>query len=282
MDKALSLEGQLQQVRDAFCAASEPMNRPEPASPAWVEEVYPDYLIAHGDDGGFWRVPYTRTDEVVTIAPRDEWQRVEQEYVPKAVNDLTAVKSLGKNRVGSYLVLWGDEARKDLSGEFFTPQTKGLLQIFKAVGRVPTFYQHGKDAKTDLTVVGAYDVMEPDDVGLWAESQLDLAGKYREAIMALVSKKALGQSSQTLASARKVAPNGEIQQWVIAEGSLTPTPCEFRMMDRPVAELKAAYKSIGVEFPEDTPSDGAEEARAREAELEAIKIDLLKLQMDME
>jgi len=278
--KATSLDDQLRQIRDAFYEVARPAMKPEVAGDAWVEEVFDDYLIANAGDGGYWRVPYTRDDDGVTIAARDEWQQVEQEYVPKALNDLTAVKSLGKNRIGGYLVLWGDEARKDLTGEWFTPQTEGLLNVFKAVGKVPLLYQHGHDAKVGIDIVGAYDVMEPDDIGLWAEAQLDLANQYRAAVLQLADKRAIGQSSQTLASARKVAPSGEITRWVIVEGSLTPTPCEPRMMERPVSEIKAAYKSIGVEFPDDTPSDGAEEARRRDAELEAIKIDLLRIQMD--
>jgi hypothetical protein len=281
-DKAMSLDDQLRQVRDAFYAAR-PQRPALAETPAemWVEEVYPDYLIVNGgpSGSGFWRVPYTRDDDGVTIADRDAWQQVEQEYVPKALNDLTAVKSLGKNRIGGYLVLWGDDKRKDLSGEWFTPQTEGLLSVFKAVGKVPLLYHHGRDAKVGLDVVGAYDVMQPDEVGLWTEAQLDLAGQYRAAVLALAGKQALGQSSQTLFSARKVAPTGEIRRWVIVEGSLTPTPCEPRMIERPVSEIKAAYKSIGVEFPE-TPSDGAEEARARDAELETIQRDLLKIELE--
>lgn len=198
---------------------------------------------------------------------------------PAPLDDLYAVKSLGKNRIGGYLVLWGDEKRKDLSGEWFTPQTEGLLSVFKAVGRVPLLYQHGHDAKVGLDIVGAYDVMQPDDIGLWTEAQLDLASQYRAAVLQLADKGAIGQSSQTLASVRKVAPTGEIKRWVIVEGSLTPTPCEPRMMERPVSAIKAAYKSIGVEFPE-TPSDGAEEARARDTELETIQRDLLKIELE--
>ncbi|MFA5636310.1 MAG: hypothetical protein WC977_10465, partial [Anaerovoracaceae bacterium] len=53
------------------------------------------------------------------------------------LDDLYAVKALGRNRIGGYLVLWGDEKRRDLSGEWFTPQTEGLLSVFRAVGKVP-------------------------------------------------------------------------------------------------------------------------------------------------
>ena len=36
----------------------------------------------------------------------------------------TAVKMLGEGgRVGGYLVVWGDDARRDLQGEYFSPET---------------------------------------------------------------------------------------------------------------------------------------------------------------
>lgn len=196
-----------------------------------------------------------------------------------APDDLLTVKALGANRIGGYLVLWGAPDKKDITGEYFTPRTQRLTDIFKAVGRVPTLYQHGKDEKVQLDVVGAYDVMTPDEIGLWAETQLDMAGKYRQAIMSLARKGALGQSSQTLSSARAVNPDGEIVQWMIAEGSLTPTPAEYRMVERPVQEIKAAYQAIGLTLPgqADDEAKGAEEARLKALAAGKGKLELLKL-----
>lgn len=199
-----------------------------------------------------------------------------------APDDLLTVKALGANRLGGYLVLWGSRDKKDITGEYFTPQTRGLLNIYNAVGKIPTLYQHGKDGKVQIDVVGTYDVMRPDDVGLWAETQLDMASQYRQAIMELARRGALGQSSQTLSSARAATPDGEITQWVIAEGSLTPTPAEYRMMERPVQEIKAAYQAIGLTLPEqaDEPdAKGAEEARQKAVAIGKGKLELLKLQV---
>ena len=191
------------------------------------------------------------TEEAVAEALAEGAQEAAED---KAFDSRLVVKSLGQHRLGGYLAIWGTPKAKDLTNEYFTPKTHGMTKVFESVGRVPLLYQHGTDEAVQFEIVGTYDVMQPDEVGLWAEMQLDKASKYRVAIRQLVAKGALGQSSQSLASARKVAKDGHIDHWVIVEGSLTPTPCEPRMVDRPVAEIKAAYKALSLTFPE--PSDG--------------------------
>jgi len=220
------------------------------------------------------------TEEDAEAQVRALYASEEAEEKSTRLDALHAVKALGQNRVGGYLVLWGDAKTTDLSGEYFTAKTTGLTQIFDAVGKVPLLYQHGTDDAVQFDVVGAYDVLEADDIGLWAEAELNKANKYKRAISGLVDKGALGQSSQSLVSARKVAKDGHIQRWVIAEGSLTPTPCEPRMMQRPVEAIKAAYKALSLELPEpdEEPDKGAEEARRAEAlALERERIALLDL-----
>jgi len=188
------------------------------------------------------------------------------------------VKALGEQRVGGYLALWGGPEEKDLTGEWFTPQTAGLTRIYDAVGKLPMLYAHGKDAP-GFELVGAYDVLLPDATGLWAEGQLDKANRYYQAVQDLIRIGVLGQSSQTLASARQVAADGEIKQWVIAEGSLTPSPADARMIDRPVEELKAVYKALNIAFPNDEgpEPEGDEESRRRALALERERIVLLDL-----
>lgn len=230
------------------------------------------------------RIPQSNLPDSVKTSLAKKAQDILEKEQEKSIDldELRAVKALGQNRLGGYLVLWGDETQKDLSGEYFTPHTQGLTTIFETVGRVPMLYAHGKDGALEFHPVGTYDVMAPDEVGLWAEGELAKANQYRDAIRQLVARSALGQSSQTLVSARKVAPNGHIDRWVIAEGSLTPTPCEPRMMDRPVSEIKAAYKALSLELPEleqEPDAKGDEESRGRDHELalEAERIALLDL-----
>lgn len=167
-----------------------------------------------------------------------------------------AVKALGRQRIGGYAVLWGDATRKDLAGEYFTRETEELDAIFQRMKALPSLYHHGGDGAVKAEVIGQVDVMAPDDVGLWFEAQLLQAARYRGAIDELISRGALGVSTGTLPIARKSAPDGRIVRWPIVEISLTPTPAEFRMMERPVSEIKAAYTAIGLHFPGE-PSDDA-------------------------
>lgn len=166
------------------------------------------------------------------------------------------VKALGQQRIGGYAVLWGDATRKDLAGEYFTRETEELDAIFQRMKALPSLYHHGGDGVVKAEVIGQVDVMVPDDVGLWFEAQLLQAARYRGAIDELISRGALGVSTGTLPIARKSAPDGRIVRWPIVEISLTPTPAEFRMMERPVSEIKAAYTAIGLHFPGE-PSDDA-------------------------
>lgn len=181
------------------------------------------------------------------------------------MDELRAVKRLGGGRIGHYAVLWGDPAKRDLTGEYFTRQTADLETLFRAVGKLPLLYQHTLDDQLKTSVVGLVDVLAPDDVGLWYEAQLTMAGEYRAAMEELIGAGALGTSSGTLPGARRVdRRTGEIKRWAIAELSLTPTPAEPRMMERPAAEIKAAWKAAGLRMPDgERESGGAgEDAKA--------------------
>jgi hypothetical protein len=157
------------------------------------------------------------------------------------------VKSLGGDRVGGYAVLWGTPVKRDLMNEWFTPQTAELTAVFDAMKRLPLLYQHAADGKMMTTVVGLVDKVLPDDVGLWYEAQLTMAGQYRAAIEDLIGQGLLGTSSGTLPAARRADRKGKLLRWPIVELSLTPTPAEPRMMDRPVAEIKAAFAAVGLD-----------------------------------
>ena len=68
--------------------------------------------------------------------------------------------------------------------------------------------------------------------------------------------------------------------------SLTPTPCEPRMMERPVSEIKAAYKAVNLEYPESEADDsqdaqGDEESRAGEVALRKRQIDILRMRVNL-
>jgi len=159
------------------------------------------------------------------------------------------VKSLGGNRIGGHAVLWGDTKRRDLVDEWFGPDTAELTAIFEVTKRLPLLYQHAMDGRMQTQIVGLVDKMAMDDVGLWYEAQLTMAGQYRQAIEELIEQGALGTSSGTLPAARRVdRRTGKVVRWPVVELSLTPTPAEPRMMMRPVAEIKAAFEAAGVSW----------------------------------
>lgn len=271
--KDLSLNQQSEKIRDAWHDWFRDDNGAARAE-TWVSEVYDDYVVVRFDDV-FYRVAYAESlNDGVEFATRDQWVEVERQWVEvgKALPIASAVKALGENRIGGYAVLWGDSKARDLTGEYFTPQTEELTSIFEAMKALPYLYHHAMDGAVKASVVGVVDVLQRDNIGLWYEAQLSQSNKYKQAIMQLVGKGALGTSTGTLPGARKAMPNGFIARWPIVEVSGTPTPAEPRMMERPVAEIKAAYQALGLSFHIGStqlstqtdgshPAQGAEKAR---------------------
>jgi hypothetical protein len=241
----------------------------------------------------FFQVVYAIDSHKICLTPKSEWQQVEQDWVMKSISpesfrafqirDASSVKALGGDRLGNYLVLWGDDKQRDLYGEYFDAQkTAGLMDIFNYMGgKVPALYQHGMDGQVKFSPVGIIDTMAVDEIGLWTETQLDMANAYAKEIQKLARKKALGASSGTLPGARKVASDGCIIQWPIIEGSFTPTPAEPRLRALGVAEVKAIYTELGLEFPESeikTSDTGDVESRS-DADIETERELLLLLSL---
>ena len=134
------------------------------------------------------------------------------------------VKSLGDGKIGGYLVLFGDETKRDLEGEYFTPDTD-----FGDIKQTAVYYQHGQDPDLGRRVIGS-GVWEVKDAGVWLEAQLDLRDEYDQAIMQLVEAGKLGWSSGT-AGYLTERTYGKITRWPLAlDASLTPTPAEPRTM----------------------------------------------------
>lgn len=272
--KDLSLDQQSEKIRDAWYARFRGDNGNDRVE-TWVNEVYEDYVIV-SFEGAFYRIAYAESlNDGIEFATRDQWVAVERQWVEvgKALPAVAAVKALGADRIGGYAVLWGDSKSRDLTGEYFTAQTEELTSIFDAMKALPFLYHHAMDGAVKTAVVGKVDVLHRDEVGLWYEAQLAQSNKYKQAIMQLVEKGALGTSTGTLPGARKAMPNGFIARWPIVEVSGTPTPAEPRMMERPVAEIKAAYQALGLSLHIDStglspqtdgshPARGAEKARA--------------------
>lgn len=223
-------------------------------------------------------------------AARDAWAALHGVDGPTPIKAATlarpdpewmTIKSVGKNRVGSYLCLWGDPNHRDISGEWFSPRTEELTGIFDAVGKVPAIYHHAMDGAMKSLVIGTVDTMEKDDVGLWIEAQIQRHAEYQKFIAPLIDRKVLGWSSGTLPMARQVNKStGEIMRWPIVEASMTPQPAEMRMAWQwPVKNLKAAYLKAGLPTGLIDQMVGTQKSarQRRDIELELEKIALLGL-----
>lgn len=259
-------------------------------SMGYVTDVAPDYIIVCHKKV-HWKVPYSMNDGAVTFGDNNEWEKVEEKREWVAAEKY-AIKALNDSRIGGYAVLWGDKDRKDLHGEWFDRETEELQTIFKAMGKIPFLFHHGIDETVKSTVIGAVDVMEEDDVGLWYEAKIQEFEAYRQYVEPLINRKALFTSSGTLPGAKRVTKNGQIKRWPIAEITGTHIPAEYRMLQVPIDEIKNAYKSVGVDVADferqfanadatqnEFETKGVEETRFRiENEIRLSKLQLLDLE----
>ena len=168
---------------------------------------------------------------------------------------LSAVKSINaaEGRIGGYLVVWGDSRMRDLQGEYFTRDTDFALDWYAAR---PVLYHHGLDGQMKAAVIGRIDSLRLDEVGIWAEAQLDMHKRYVQAVQRLVEKGILHWSSGSLAHLVEVAGDGQIKRWPLIEGSLTPTPAEPRRTD--VQSIKSAYEALGLMPPQEIEAKQAD------------------------
>lgn len=159
-----------------------------------------------------------------------------------------AIKALGRNRVGGYLCLWGNDRQRDVYKEYFTPKTEERMSVFKAVGALPALYHHAMDNTIRSLVVGLVDTMADDDVGCWIEAQIKEHKAYRQMISPLMEQKVLGWSSGALPGGRRVnKSSGEILRWPVVEASMTHTPAEWRMLaEWPAQNLKSVWTQSGL------------------------------------
>lgn len=158
--------------------------------------------------------------------------------------NLSTVKAINaeEGRLGGYLVVWGDNHTRDLQGEYFTQATDFALDWYTAR---PMLYHHGLDGNMKSAVIGQIDSLKVDEIGIWAEAQLDMHKRYVHAVQRLVEKGILHWSSGSLAHLVEVTEDGHIKRWPLIEGSLTPTPAEPRRTD--VSSIKTAYEDLGLD-----------------------------------
>jgi prohead serine protease len=145
-----------------------------------------------------------------------------------------SVKALGNGKVGGYLVRFGDPADTDFDGEFFTADTD-----FGAANEVGVYYHHGLDSKIGSRRLGKTS-LKKDEVGLWAEAQLEMRDEYEKVIYQMAVDGKLGWSSGSvnhLINREAAGKAMKITVWPIGEASLTPTPAEIRNAALPIKAL---------------------------------------------
>ena len=229
-------------------------------------EIFVDFAIVKSPNG-LYQIPYSFDAETYDVT-LGEPNKVKIEYIPddtemaddgemdagdekykemmekKALDELLSVKALGENRIGAYAVLWGDENKKDLVGEYFDKSTEELTAIYDAVGKLPYLYQHSLDSVIKTSVIGIVDTLISDDIGLWYETQIRKASEYDEYVKKLIASGKLKTSTQTFPVARRVnEKTGHIERWPIVEITGTLTPAEYRL--QPVNVLKTAFSEVG-------------------------------------
>ena len=165
------------------------------------------------------------------------------------------LKALGDGKIGGHLILFSDETEKDLDGQFFTKDTyyghnqgNGAETIFNHRFPMPI---KGLDPKTaqEMKAMSKKFLSHPlettiDAIGIFAKTVMDMADEYEKMIYDLVSKGKIKWSAASAAHLIDVAPNGHIKSFVITEGSLTPAPKEFRMLNHTVVPLKSLLQEI--------------------------------------
>lgn len=137
------------------------------------------------------------------------------------------LKSLGDGRVGGYLVRFTDANTKDLSGEYFTDKTyygardgDGIDCLFHHSQPIA-----GIDASYTDHIFAPIKTRR-DAVGIFGETVLNMADEYERKVAELVDAGKLGWSSGAASHTCRKSADGEILRWILAEGSLTPSPCD--------------------------------------------------------
>lgn len=225
--KAMSLEDLIDKVSSAIRAAS---RNEWGDSYAWTIAVFEDHAIACWEKTGkHYKVSYTLTNEVVAVAPQEEWEEVSQEWVVKSVGPLISIGGSAKaldqqGAVGGYLIRFTDVDHPDLTGDFFTRDTDYDAQDGD---RSTVYYNHGLDSTLKRRKIGVGTLKFLDD-GVWVEAQLNLRDQYEQRIWEMAQAGKLGWSSGTLPNLveRELSgKNWRIKTWPLGkDASLTPTP----------------------------------------------------------
>jgi HK97 family phage major capsid protein len=166
-----------------------------------------------------------------------------------------ALKAVSDGRIGGYLISFGNPQQRDSYGEYFTPRADYGLDRYK---NQPVLFHHGQNDQL-VCCIGIIDTIRVDATGLYAEAQLDVnhedpaIRRYARTAYDQVMTGKLYWSSGSAGHLVRNTEDGEIIQWWIVEGSLTPKPAEQSGRTQ-VSALRAAMKAFLAENPDTPPN----------------------------
>lgn len=233
------------------------------------------YLVGHAQD------PSAVKKKIIDIAKRKgiglpgSWRNETNENMHKSLKDDDGsvlvslggeVKSIGKNKIGGYVVIYTKADDPDLTNDFFAADTDYDMEDGD---RRSGYYKHGFDPILGNSKIGS-GVLTKDDTGIWLEAQLNERDEYVEMIMGMVEDGQLGYSTGSVSHlVRRQAVTkavSKLTNWPIGEWSLVPNPAEPRTI---AVSMKSWRKSAELTTPKFTidPTERELEVFLREAGL---------------
>jgi HK97 family phage major capsid protein len=173
-------------------------------------------------------------------------------------------------------VPWGGPNNgRDSDGEYFDANTKLYLDRYATV---PAVYYHGYDENGhphgEPQFIGKTTGYTVKDNGVWFRVVLDKANDYARRVWDAAKNGIARASSGSISHLRRVAPDGHITHWPVAELSIFDAvgkrqPANQYAVALPVA--KAVYAAAGLPLPDDIEGedDGQPEAGATGAQQSA-------------
>lgn len=181
-----------------------------------------------------------------------------------------AIKAIGDGKIGGYLVVYGDQNKKDSGGEWFHPDTDYSLNYYP---ERPVLYHHGL-SDIEAVKIGTIYEIKSDNVGLYAKAILDInhedptIRQYAQSAYKRVLANKLWWSSGSAVNLTDVKPSGRIDRWPIIEGSLTPIPADTSGRTS-VSAIKSAISALETEEVE-SPKDALHKVDDKAAPVESV------------
>jgi len=164
-------------------------------------------------------------------------------------------------------VPWGGPNNgRDSDGEYFDASTKLYLDRYSTV---PAVYYHGYDESGapagEPQFIGKTTGYEVRDNGVWFRVVLDKANAYARRVWDAAQNGIARASSGSIAHLRRVAPDGHITHWPVAELSIFDAvgkrqPANQYAVALPV--MKAVYAQAGLTLPDDIEGEDAAQPEA--------------------